>query len=94
MASDQPVERELRLTRGLIEVLHEANHPFGLVTKSSGVERDLDLIVPMAQKGLAAVYVTITTLDAELARKLEPRAAAPTPGTPPSSCERASWPAT
>jgi DNA repair photolyase len=73
----QPVEREMRLTRGLIEVLHEANHPFGLVTKSSGVERDLDLIAPMAQQGLAAIYVTITTLDAELARKLEPRAAAP-----------------
>lgn len=73
----QPVERELRLTRGLIEVLHEANHPFGLVTKSSGVERDLDLIAPMAQQGLAAIYVTITTLDADLARKLEPRAAAP-----------------
>ncbi|MBC5785670.1 PA0069 family radical SAM protein [Ramlibacter sp. USB13] len=73
----QPVERELRLTRGVIEVMHETNHPFGLVTKSSGVERDLDLIVPMARKGLAAVYVTITTLDADLARKLEPRAAAP-----------------
>jgi len=64
----QPVERELRLTRGVIEVMHETNHPF---------ERDLDLIAPMAARGLAAVYLTITTLDAELARKLEPRAAAP-----------------
>jgi DNA repair photolyase len=73
----QPVERELRITRGIMEVLQEARHPFGLVTKSSGVERDLDLIAPMAQQGLAAVYVTITTLDAELARTLEPRAAAP-----------------
>src|SRR3954471_12899848 len=73
----QPVERELRLTRGIIEVLHESRHPFALVTKSSGVERDLDLIAPMAQEGLAAIYVTITTLDADLARKLEPRAAAP-----------------
>jgi DNA repair photolyase len=73
----QPVERELRLTRGIIEVMQETHHPFGLVTKSSGVERDLDLIAPMAQQGLAAVYVTITTLDADLARKLEPRAAAP-----------------
>lgn len=73
----QPVERELRLTRGVIEVLQEARHPFSLVTKSSGVERDLDLIVPMAADRLAAVYVTITTLDGELARKLEPRAAAP-----------------
>lgn len=73
----QPVERELRLTRSVIELMHETNHPFALVTKSSGVERDLDLIAPMAAKGLAAVYVTITTLDADLARKLEPRAAAP-----------------
>lgn len=73
----QPVERELRLTRSVIEVLHEARHPFSLVTKSSGVERDLDLIAPMAAQGLAAVYVTITTLDAELSRRLEPRAAAP-----------------
>ncbi|MFC5522506.1 PA0069 family radical SAM protein [Polaromonas jejuensis] len=73
----QPVERELRLTRGVIEVLQQARHPFSLVTKSSGVERDLDLIAPMAADRLAAVYVTITTLDGELARKLEPRAAAP-----------------
>jgi DNA repair photolyase len=73
----QPLERELRLTRGVIEVLHETNHPFSLVTKSSGVERDVDLIAPMARQGLAAVYVTITTLDADLARRLEPRAAAP-----------------
>jgi len=73
----QPVERELRLTRAVIEVLHEARHPFSLVTKSGGVERDLDLIAPMAAQRLAAVYVTITTLDADLARRLEPRAAAP-----------------
>ena len=73
----QPVERELRLTRSVIELLHESAHPFALVTKSSGVERDLDLIAPMARQGLAAVYVTITTLDAQLARRLEPRAAAP-----------------
>lgn len=73
----QPVERELRLTRAVIEVLSEARHPFGLVTKSSGVERDLDLIAPMAAQGLAAVYVTLTTLDAQVTRTLEPRAAAP-----------------
>ena len=73
----QPVERELRLTRSVLEVLRETDHAFSLVTKSSGVERDLDLIAPMARKKLAAVYVTITTLDAGLARKLEPRAAAP-----------------
>ncbi|OUM00631.1 PA0069 family radical SAM protein [Variovorax sp. JS1663] len=73
----QPIERELRLTRSVIELLGEVRHPFGLVTKSSAVEHDLDLIAPMAAAHLAAVYVTITTLDGELARKLEPRAAAP-----------------
>jgi DNA repair photolyase len=73
----QPIERELRLTRAVIEVLSEARHPFGLITKSSAVERDLDLIAPMAAAHLAAVYVTITTLDGALARKLEPRAASP-----------------
>jgi DNA repair photolyase len=73
----QPVERRLRLTRAVIEVLAECQHPFSLVTKSSGVERDLDLIAPMAARRLAAVYVSVTTLDGELARTLEPRAAAP-----------------
>ena len=73
----QPAERELRLTRGVIEVLRDARHPFSLITKSSGVERDLDLLAPLAAQRLAAVYVTITTLDAALARRLEPRAAAP-----------------
>jgi DNA repair photolyase len=73
----QPVERRLRITRGIIEVLHEAQHAFSLVTKSSLVERDLDLLAPMAAQGLAAVYVSITTLDGALARVLEPRAAAP-----------------
>ena len=55
----------------------ECAHPFSLVTKSSGIERDLDLIAPMAARGLVAVYVSITTLDPRLARILEPRAAAP-----------------
>ena len=73
----QPLERELKITRSLIEVLRDARHPFSLVTKSGGVERDLDLIAPMAADRLAAVYVTITTLDGELARRLEPRAASP-----------------
>jgi len=73
----QPIERELRLTRSVIEVLQQARHPFALVTKSSAVERDLDLIAPMAAQHLAAVYVTVTTLDGEVARTLEPRAAAP-----------------
>jgi DNA repair photolyase len=71
------VERELRFTRGAVELLQRCRHPLAVVTKGSGVERDLDLLAPMAQAGLAAVYVTITTLDAHLARILEPRAAAP-----------------
>lgn len=73
----QPIEREYRLTRSVLEVLARHRHPFSLVTKSSGVEHDLDLIAPMAAQGLAAVYITVTTLDRGLARRLEPRAAAP-----------------
>ncbi|MFN3733851.1 PA0069 family radical SAM protein [Comamonas testosteroni] len=73
----QPVEREVGLTRRVIEVLAQARHPFSIVTKGSGIERDLDLLVPLAQQHLVAVYVTLTTLQPELARKLEPRAAAP-----------------
>lgn len=73
----QPIEREYRLTRALIELMHETSHPFSLVTKSSAVERDLDLIAPMAQRGLCSIHITVTTLDASLARTLEPRAAAP-----------------
>ncbi|UJW79408.1 PA0069 family radical SAM protein [Hydrogenophaga sp. SL48] len=73
----QPIERGLRLTRQVLELLHTASHPLAMVTKGSGVERDIDLLAPMGQQRLAAVYVTITTLDAKLARILEPRAAAP-----------------
>lgn len=73
----QPVERKLRITRGVIEVLAEAQHPFSMVTKSSGVERDLDLIAPMAARRQVSVYVSVTTLDPALARTLEPRAASP-----------------
>jgi DNA repair photolyase len=73
----QPAERRLGITRAVIEVLNEASHAFSLVTKSSGVERDLDLIAPMAERRLAAVYMSVTTLDADLARRLEPRAASP-----------------
>jgi DNA repair photolyase len=73
----QPVERKLGITRSIIEVLSSCRHPFSLVTKSSGVERDLDLIAPMAAERLAAVYLSVTSLDAGLARILEPRAAAP-----------------
>jgi len=73
----QPAEKRLRITRSVIDVLAEARHPFSVITKSSLIERDIDLIAPMAAQKLAAVYVSITTLDNELARKLEPRAAAP-----------------
>ena len=73
----QPIERELKITRSALQVLHDCHHPVAIVTKGSGVERDIDLLAPMAVRKLAAVYVTITSLDGELCRKLEPRAAAP-----------------
>ena len=73
----QPIEREYRITRGILEILSECEHPVGIVTKSSMVERDLDLLAPMAEKKLVKVFVSVTTLDHEIARKLEPRAAAP-----------------
>ena len=73
----QQIERELRVTRSILEVLHECDHPCSVITKSSLVERDIDLLAPMAAKRLAVAAVTITTLDPELARKLEPRAATP-----------------
>ncbi len=73
----QPIERKHRITRAILEVLAECNHPVTLVTKSALVERDLDLLAPMARKNLVKVFVSIGTLDRELARKLEPRAASP-----------------
>ncbi len=73
----QPIERRLRITRAVIEVLTEHRHAFSIVTKSAGVVRDIDLIASMAAERLAAVYVSITTLDPALARALEPRASSP-----------------
>jgi DNA repair photolyase len=73
----QPAERRLRITRSVIEVMAEFAHPFSIITKSAGVERDLDLLAPLARDSLAAVYVSIPTLDGALARVMEPRAAAP-----------------
>jgi DNA repair photolyase len=73
----QPIERRLEITRRIVEVLAETRHPFSIVTKSALVLRDLDLLAPMAAEGLVRVFVSITTLDAELARRMEPRAAAP-----------------
>ncbi|WP_092795086.1 MULTISPECIES: PA0069 family radical SAM protein [unclassified Janthinobacterium] len=73
----QPCERERQLTRRVLEVLNECDHPVALITKSSLIERDIDLLAPMAARRLAAVAVTVTTLDPAIARTLEPRAAAP-----------------
>ena len=73
----QPVEREQRLTRQLLEILSEHNHPVSLLTKSALIQRDIDLLAPMAEKGIVRVGVSITTLDRKLARKMEPRAATP-----------------
>jgi DNA repair photolyase len=73
----QPIERKYRITRQLIEILAECDHPLTIVTKSALVERDLDLLAPMARKNLVKVFVSIGTLDHALARKLEPRAASP-----------------
>nr|WP_324257240.1 PA0069 family radical SAM protein [Cellvibrio fontiphilus] len=74
----QPVERALHITRQCLEVLHECRHPVGIITKSALIERDLDLLRPMAERNLLAAAITITTLDHRIARSLEPRAASPT----------------
>jgi DNA repair photolyase len=73
----QPAERDLRITRSILEVFVECDHPFTIVTKNALVERDVDLIAPMAAQRMAHAYVSVTNLDADLARKLEPRASAP-----------------
>jgi DNA repair photolyase len=73
----QPVERTLKLTRQVLEVLERFNHPVTVVTKSAGVLRDADILSRMAAKGLARVCLSVTTLDGALARILEPRAATP-----------------
>ena len=77
----QPIEREWKITRSVIEVLAECDHPLTITTKGALIERDLDLLAPMAAKGLVRVFVSIAMLDRELARKLDPRArgAAPAP---------------
>lgn len=73
----QPVERRLRLTRALLEVLCETQHPVSIVTKGALIERDIDLLAELARDNLVQVMFSITTLDAELARRMEPRAAGP-----------------
>jgi DNA repair photolyase len=73
----QPVERRLRITRSVLEVLAEFEHPIGITTKSALVTRDIDLLAPMAAKGLAKVFISVGTLNAEIARTMEPRANSP-----------------
>src|SRR5258705_1619977 len=73
----QPIERKYKITRQILEVLHECNHPVTIVTKSALIERDLDLLKNLASRNLVKVFVSIGTLDRTLARKLEPRAASP-----------------
>jgi DNA repair photolyase len=73
----QPAERQLKLTRRLLEVLNDTRHPVSIVTKSALIERDLDLLAAMAKHDLIHVCLSITTLNPDLARRLEPRAAAP-----------------
>jgi DNA repair photolyase len=73
----QPIEREWKITRSVIEVLAECDHPLTITTKGALIERDLDLLAPMAERGLLRVFISIAMLDRELARKLDPRAAAP-----------------
>jgi DNA repair photolyase len=73
----QPVERRLQLTRQVLEVLRDFGHPVSIVTKSALVMRDVDILKEMAGRGLAQVFVSLTTLDPALARVMEPRASAP-----------------
>ena len=73
----QPIEKQYRITRQIIEVLAEFKHPFGIVTKNGMVTRDIDLLAPLAAQGLVKVALSITTLDGKLARAMEPRASIP-----------------
>ena len=73
----QPIERRYRITRQVIEVLAEHRHPLTIVTKNALIERDLDLLAPLAQQNLVYAFVSVTSLDNRLSSKLEPRASAP-----------------
>jgi DNA repair photolyase len=73
----QPIEREYRITRSILELMSETNHPVSLITKSALIERDIDLLGPMAEKNLVSVTISITTLDAGITRYMEPRTSAP-----------------
>lgn len=73
----QPAERDARVTRAILETLRDFRHPFSIVTKGALVARDIDILAPMAELRLARVFVSVTTLDRDLARRMEPRASAP-----------------
>jgi DNA repair photolyase len=73
----QPLEKKMRITRSILEVLRNFNHPVGIVTKSPLILRDVDILAPMAEQGLAKVALSVTTLDRKLARVMEPRAGTP-----------------
>ena len=73
----QPIEKKMRITRAILEVLRDFRHPVGIVTKSALILRDIDILGPMAQDGLAKVALSVTTLDRRLARLMEPRAGTP-----------------
>jgi DNA repair photolyase len=73
----QPIEKNLRIMRGILEVLERFQHPVGIVTKSALIQRDIDILAPMAARGLAKVAISVTTLDPKLSRTMEPRAASP-----------------
>jgi DNA repair photolyase len=73
----QPIERSRRITRSILDVLERSGHPVGIVTKSHLITRDIDILARMANRGLAKVALSVTTLDGKLARSLEPRAASP-----------------
>jgi DNA repair photolyase len=73
----QPIERTERITRSILEVLERTNHPVGIVTKSALVVRDIDILARMAERGLAKVAISVTTLDPAIARAMEPRATTP-----------------
>ena len=74
----QPVEKDWRIMRQVLEVLADANHPVAITTKSALILRDIDILAPMAEKRLVKVAMSVTTLDRKLARAMEPRAATPT----------------
>ena len=74
----QPIEKQYRIMREILEVLEARGHPVGIVTKSALVTRDIDILSRMAERGLAKVALSVTTLDRMLARTMEPRASTPT----------------